>query len=194
MREPTGLDLSKVYFRPATCGKRPAISSIWLTPFSSEATRSAPVSWKVARVLEKGSTVSTSPMVIWPASIEARSPPELAIEMVTPWSATRSSWASATRLPIEHSSTRQTLRSPSMAAVALPITSAFSASSGLPSSATRSRKPWSGLTEASSRIGAPVAETTLPASSQVTVRSPSTLPYWPAWTIGTSTGFLTSVG
>ena len=76
--------LSKVYLRPATCGKRPAMSSIWLRPFSSAATMPEPLILKVASVLEKGSTVSTSPMVMSPASMEARRPPELANEMVTP--------------------------------------------------------------------------------------------------------------
>jgi hypothetical protein len=59
------------------------------------------------------------------------------MEMVMPWLATRSSAASATRLPIEHSTARQDLRSPSMMSVVEPTTLAFSSSSGLPSSLIR---------------------------------------------------------
>ena len=35
---------STVYFSPATCEKRPALSSYWLAPFSKAVTTSAPFS------------------------------------------------------------------------------------------------------------------------------------------------------
>ena len=84
-----------------------------------------------------GRTVKTSPIVTSPASIEARRPPPLAMAIWMPWSATRSSIASATRLPIEHSIARQTLRSPSTTSVVSPTTSTIISSIGPASSATR---------------------------------------------------------
>ena len=58
---------------------------------------------KVESVFWNGSTASTSPMVTVPAPIEARRPPPFVRPMVTPWSLTRSTMASATRSPIGHS-------------------------------------------------------------------------------------------
>ena len=75
MRPPGSAVGSKAKVMPATCGKRPAPSSICPTPCSSDATMSAPVSSNVASVFWKGSTVSTSPIVTSPASMEARRPP-----------------------------------------------------------------------------------------------------------------------
>ena len=137
---------------------------------------SAPLRRNVASVFWNGSTVSTSPIVISPSSMEARRPPPFWMAMSMPWSRTRSSMASATRLPIRHSRARQLARSPSMAMVASPTTFAFSSSMGPASEAMRSASASSFSMEASSRIGSPFAETTLPSSSNVTVSSPRYLP------------------
>ena len=69
---------------PATCGKRPAPSSIWLTPFSSASIRVWPVTSKVESVFWNGSTVSTSPIVTSPASMEALMPPPFWMATCTP--------------------------------------------------------------------------------------------------------------
>jgi hypothetical protein len=163
---------SKLKRRPATWAKRPPPSSIWLTPFSSEATMSAPFNWKVASVFWNGRTASTSPIVISPASIEARSPPPFWMATWTPWSFTRSSIASATRLPISHSCARQVSRLPSIGPLVSATTLFLSSSIGAPSSAMRASTASSGATEASSSIGSPAAEVTTPSSLKTTLNSP----------------------
>ena len=141
---------------PATCGKRPAPSSTWLTPFSSAATMPAPVMLKVESVFWNGSTASTSPMVTVPPPIEARRPPPFCSAIVTPWSLTRSSIASATRLPIAHSCARQVSRLPSMSAATSATTRDFSSSIGPASSSIRARMSGSGVTLASSSMVSPL--------------------------------------
>jgi hypothetical protein len=99
----------------------------------------APVSWKVASVFWNGRTVKTSPIVTSPDSMEARRPPPFWIAIWMPWSATRVSMASATRLPIGHSIARQTERSPSMKSVVSPTTSPMASSMG-PAAPRRARQ------------------------------------------------------
>ncbi len=143
-----------------------------LTPCSSEATMSLPVSWKVASVFWKGSTVSTSPMVTTPWSIEARRPPPFWKTIDTPWPFTRSRMASETRLPISHSRARQLSRLPSIGAVVSETSLVFSSSIGAPSSLMRASTAASASIDLSRKIGSPLASLTTPLSSKVTVNSP----------------------
>ena len=176
MRLPTSALALNVKLTPATCGKRPLTSSTWLTPFSSAATRVAPEIRKVESVFWNGRTVRTSPIVTSPASIEARIPPEFAIAISTPWSFTRSSIASATRLPIAHSCTRQIARSPAIASAALATTLLRISSNGAAASAIRAFVAASSLIAPSTIIGSPTASVISPASLKVTFSSPRNLP------------------
>ena len=106
-------------------------SSAAMTPAARPAGRWPACSWN-------GSTVKTSPIVISPASMEARRPPTVGdgdLDALIGHAVEPS--RRPTRLPIEHSMARQTDRSPSMNSVASPTTSAMASSIGPPSSATR---------------------------------------------------------
>ena len=111
---------------------------------------------KVESVFWNGSTASTSPMVTVPPPIEARRPPPFCSAMVTPWPLTRSSMASATRLPMAHSCARQVSRLPSMPAGISATTRDFSSSIGPASSSMRASVPGSGVTLASRSWVSPV--------------------------------------
>ena len=126
-----------------------------------------PVMLKVESVFWNGSTASTSPLVTVPPAIEARRPPPFCSAIVTPWPATRSSIASATRLPIGHSWVRQVSRLPSMSPPTSATTRVFSSSIGPASSSMRARMPGSGVTLASRSWVSPSAAVTFPASSKV---------------------------
>jgi hypothetical protein len=105
--------------------------------------------------------------------MEARRPPPFVIAISASVAA---SMASVTSTPMAHSPERQEVRSPSITAALSPITTVFISSMGSFSSAMRAAMAASGATEASIRIGSPMAEVTSPASSNTTVTSPRNLP------------------
>ena len=95
-------------------------------------------------------------------------PPPFWMAMVTPWSLTRSSIASAIRLPIWHSTARQLSRLPSMAApisATLPVLqllageASFDPGEGFGSGTTLESRKF---------LVSPTASVTTPASSKVT--------------------------